>query len=233
VAERLTHIVQRGVFVTSTGTSSGKTFVARALTRALVLAGKRVAALKPIETGCVPFPQDALALAAAAGNSSLAYAAAWYRAAPPLAPYAVTLATGEPAPAFEAIVAHTKAFESAYDRVVVEGAGGLLVPLDRERSMADLARAIGYPLLLVASDELGVLSHVFTSCEAARSRELPLTAVILTRVAAESDPSRASNCQILRERLDLPVLQFPHVPDDDSALASAAVSCGLLAALSW
>jgi dethiobiotin synthetase len=125
------------------------------------------------------------------------------------------------------------AFEATHDRVLVEGAGGLLVPLDREHTMADLALALDYPLLLVAPDRLGVLSHVLTAYEAAMTRKLRIAAVVLTQVERDSpdDPSRATNTRILRERLDSPVLQFPHVDDNDDMLAAAAVASGLIAAL--
>jgi len=87
-----------GLFVGGTGTGVGKTYVARALARALSReAGRAVAALKPLETGCDPDPLDALALAGACGRPELAHHRGLYRVPPPLAPYAATLG-GLPAP---------------------------------------------------------------------------------------------------------------------------------------
>jgi dethiobiotin synthetase len=222
----------QGVFITSTGTSAGKTYVTRGLARALRQRGQRVAALKPVETGCAPRALDAEALAAAAQDASLATAIGFYRAALPLAPYAVELATGQSPPDLAAIARYTHALESKYDRVLVEGAGGLLVPIDRQRSMAHLAEALAYPLLLVAVDRLGVLSHVLTAAESAQARGLAIAAVVLTQGDFDpNDPSHQTNALILSERLGLPVLRFPHAPDDDEALAAAAISCGLTHAL--
>ena len=79
----------KGAFITATGTGVGKTWLASALATACVQRGKRVAAIKPIETGVNPDPVDALALARACGNESLANAPGLYRAKEPLAPYAI------------------------------------------------------------------------------------------------------------------------------------------------
>jgi dethiobiotin synthetase len=114
----------------------------------------------------------------------------------------------------------------------VEGAGGLLTPLDATRDFADLARALALPVILVARDQLGVLSHTLTCAESARARGLHLLAVILSRHPQdESDLSRATNARILEERLQLPVRVFPSCPDDDPALARTAERAGLLTLL--
>lgn len=222
------------LFISGSGTGVGKTVVARALVRALVNQGQRVAGLKPIETGCTPYPLDAMALAAAAREPTLADHPAWYRAELPASPYAVQLATGLVVDA-RAIVAAIRELEPAYASVVVEGAGGLLVPLDRTQSMADLALALGYPVLLVADNRLGVLSHVLAAYEAARSRELPVAAVVLTepQVVEPSDPSVLTNHRILAERLGCPIFDFPNMPavDDDDMLAKSALASGVLEAL--
>jgi dethiobiotin synthase len=221
--------------VSASGTSAGKTFVTRGIVRAYALRGKRVTGLKPIETGCDPHPLDAQALARAARpvDSTFPQTAAdpseFYRVAPPLSPYAVQLTTGEAVPDLDAIASYVRSLEPDYDQVVVEGAGGLLVPVDAQRSIADLVAQLGYPLLLVAPDQLGVLSHVLTACEAARRRGLPLAAVVLTQQQPmAADPSVASNARILSERLDRPVLRFPYCTDHDDVLAAAADSCGLI-----
>jgi dethiobiotin synthetase len=222
-----------GLFITATGTGVGKTFVTRGLARGLLLRHQPVAAIKPLETGCDPDPADALALARACRRPELAHAPGLYRVAPPLAPYAATLA-GCRAPPTPGALASTVASLAAPPTVaLVEGAGGLLVPLDDRRTMADLALALGLPVLLVADDRLGVLSHTLTAVEAARHRDLPLAGVILTRTAAvPDDASTAFNTRILTERLaPLPVLPFPHCDDDDDALAAAAEQAGLLALL--
>lgn len=219
-----------GVFVTATGTGVGKTTVSRALVRALRRRGLRVAGLKPIETGCVPCPADAVVLAEASDNADLAMAPAWYRAELPLAPYAVELSTGQAPPNLAAIADQTHRIARDVDLVVVEGAGGLLVPLDRSNSIADLALALRLPLLLVADDQLGVLSHVLSAVEVAERRGLPIRAIVLNRAHAQVDElSRSTNARILRERVSVPVVEFTYAPalDDLEALVSSAEASGL------
>jgi dethiobiotin synthetase len=231
------------VLVTGTGTAVGKTFVTRGIAAALRSGGRSVVALKPIETGVsvpgMPTPgmlapaalTDADALARACGRPELAHAPDLYRAALPLSPYAASLATTDPPPSLPALCATIAALAQGADALLVEGAGGLLVPIDRELSFADLAIALGLPLVMVASDALGVLSHVLTAAESAQRRGLSLAAVVLTQHAHAPDGSHVHNRVILQERLACPVLAFARCEDDDLALAAAARSSGLLAHL--
>jgi dethiobiotin synthetase len=223
----------KGLFVTATGTGVGKTFVTRGLARALLRRGNPVYAIKPLETGCTPDPLDAVALARACGRPELARAPGLYRVAPPLSPYAATLAGCRPSPTPAELATSVRALAASDAVVLVEGAGGLLVPLDAHRTMADLAAALALPLLLVANDALGVLSFTFTAVESAHARELPIAGVVLTRTApASPDDSTQHNATILAERLaPVPVLRFPHCTDDDDALADAAEQAGLLTLL--
>jgi len=219
-----------GLFVTGVSTGVGKTFLTRALTRLLLRSGRTPAALKPVETGVSGDPSDAVALARACGRPELARAPGLYRAAPPLAPYAAALETRTPAPDLAALVTCIHELAVGADPLLIEGAGGLLVPLDARHDMADLAAALGLPLLVVARDELGVLSSVRTCVESARARDLRVAAVILASHArSDGDPSPRTNRSILEQRLALPVLPFPRCDDDDDALADAAERAGLLA----
>lgn len=219
------------LFISATGTDSGKTFLTRGLASLLRRKGTRVAAVKPLETGCDPDALDAIKLAQACGRPELAHDPAFYRVRPAVAPYAAML-TGAPAPDLTAIATRIRALSGDIDWLLVEGAGGLLVPLDRTRDMADLAAALAYPLLLAAPNRLGVLSHVRTAVEAAASRGIAIAAIVLTEPDANPDLSSETNLQILRERLALPVISFPHCSDDDAVLGDAAEVSGLLEALS-
>lgn len=222
----------RGLFVSASGTASGKTMVSRSLVHALVRRGLRVAGVKPFETGCTPYPLDAQALASASGDDGLANRPAWYRAEPALAPYAVELTTGFPAPNLDAIAAEVRRLDGAYDRVVVEGAGGVLVPIDRQRSMIDVIALLGYPVLLVAEDRLGVLSYALTAYECLLQRGQHVQAIVLNQLSDPdpTDTSVATNRAILAERVHCPVIAFPHVREQTPAsLADAAEACGLLA----
>ena len=163
-------MIHKGIFITSTGTGMGKTFVTRGIAGALRKKGLDVVAIKPVETGCEPVPQDAVAVARACGKPELAAAEGLYRARPALSPYAASLATDLPGPDIDALAARVFELSTGAEVVLVEGAGGLLVPLDRQRTVADLARLLGLPLLVVARDALGVISHSLTLFESAAAR---------------------------------------------------------------
>jgi dethiobiotin synthetase len=225
----------RTFFVTSTGTGAGKTFVTRGLARALARRGRRVAALKPLETGVLappegPGPADALAIARAAGRPDLADAPGQYRARLPAAPYAATLA-GEPAP--PDVPALARAVRDAARRLdathlLVEGAGGLFVPLDGARTVADLVVTLAAPCLVVVPDVLGTLSHTLALVTAAWTTCIEIDTIIVSR-HGEPDPAVRDNARILAERLAIPVLPFGPCPDHDDALADEAERSGLLA----
>ena len=223
-----------GCFVSSTGTSEGKTVVACALAVALRQSGVRIAAVKPMETGCAPIAADAAALAGACEEPSLAEQPGFFRAQLPAAPYAVELEGERAAPTSAELQRTLRRVAHGYEAVIVEGAGGLHVPLNRSELIADLVRALGLPLLLVAVNRLGVLSHVLASAEAAAHRGLRIAAVVLNhdQAISQSDPSVRTNRQILAERLDCPVIEFPWLGEMSShnlsALAAAAASSGLL-----
>jgi len=221
----------RGLFVSSTGTSEGKTVVTSALTSALRKSGSKVAAVKPIETGCTPHPEDALTLARVSGEESLAWHPAWYRATLPASPYAVELEISQPAPDIAELTAAIQSLAADYEGVIVEGAGGLFVPLSRRALIADFAHTLGLPIVLVANDRLGVLSHVLATAEAAAQRQLRIAAVVLNSHGAvdATDEAVRTNRSILAERMDCPVLELPSLPDlGDVALNAAAISSGLL-----
>lgn len=219
----------RGVFVTAPGTSDGKTFVTRALARSLARAGKVVVALKPLETGVAIQPADALALARACGQPRLAHATGLYRAALPLAPYAAALEADAAPPQLDSLTRRSCELARGADFLLIEGPGGLLVPLTPTATVAEFARALDLPLLIVAADRLGVLSSVLTCVESAASRSLRIVGVVLSdHGPREGDPSPRTNRRILQERLAFPVTAFPSCADDDDALADAAERCDLL-----
>jgi dethiobiotin synthetase len=225
-------VLPPSLFISGVATDSGKTFLTRALTRSAARAGARVIALKPLETGVAPDPRDAIALARAAGRAELAHAPGLYRAALPLAPYAAALESDTQPPDVASLIARMRELALGGDLLLVEGAGGLLVPIDRQRTIADLALGLGLPIAIIACDQLGVLSSVLCCVESAQTRGLRVGAVILSQHAPlADDPSPRTNQRILQERLSCPVLRFPHCADDDDALADAVERIGLAATL--
>ncbi len=172
------------VLVTGTDTGVGKTVVTCALLRALRQRGYHPIPIKPVETGCSDLqqPEDALALSAAAGGIPLEVVCP-VRYHTPAAPATAARLEGS-AHSFDGVVDHVRRIQAAHPMVIVEGAGGLLVPLAEGRSYADLALTLGAPLLVVARNALGTINHTSLTLEAAFSRGIPVLGVVLNAPAA-------------------------------------------------
>jgi dethiobiotin synthetase len=214
----------RGFFIAGTDTGVGKTEVARALLEQLAASGLRPVALKPVETGCAPdAPEDALALRKACGPPGDALEldrVCPYRFELPAAPLVAARGRTIDLGRIEALV------REAIGPIVVEAAGGLLVPLTREIAHGsleqvdapdrapvsrmvtnlDLAERLGLPVVLVGRAGLGTLNHCALSAQALLSRGLEVAAIVLNRVAAQDDPTVATNAAILEELTGLRVL---------------------------
>lgn len=214
----------KGAFITATGTGVGKTWLATALTTACVQRGKRIAAIKPIETGVDPDPLDALSLAGACGDPSLAHAEGLYRAREPLAPYAIEKRGGPSVGSLRAMAKRIRELGKDADYTIVEGAGGVLVPLDRERTMAELAALLDLQTVLVARNALGVLSYTLTAVEALRKRKVSVRAIVLNHVerSPRDDLSRSSNADVLADYLPrIPILRVPRVQSPNDMVDAA------------
>lgn len=214
----------KGAFITATGTGVGKTWVASALAAACVQRGKRVAAIKPIETGVDPDPLDALELARACGDEALAHAEGLYRAKEPLAPYAIEKQGGPAVGSLRALSTRVRELGRDADYTIVEGAGGVLVPLDREHTIADLAAELGLQTVLVARNALGVLSYTLTAVEALRTRKVSVHAIVLNQPHRElcTDASLGSNADVLADYLPgVPILRAPRVSSPSEMLVTA------------
>ena len=210
----------RGLFVTGTDTGVGKTFVACALARGLRAVGIDVGVMKPIETG-VPStgPEDARALQSAAGVEDPLELICPVRFSLPASPEAAARAEGRSVSRADL----RKAFEvlaRRHEFMLVEGAGGLLVPLDREHDMADLARELDLPLLVVARARLGTVNHTRLTLEVAEARGLEVFGVVISHASADETEGERRNLEGLRSRLGTRlVLELPHRPADTDASA--------------
>ena len=200
-------------FVTGTDTGVGKTEAACAVLSLLADAGLRPAAMKPYESGCIDRrrPADALALKAAARcDDPLAHVCP-YRYRAPLAP-GVAAARRRETPSFARVLALARSFGAR--PLVIEGAGGLFVPIDARRDIIDLIEASNVPVLLVARAGLGTLNHTGLSLDALARRRILVRAVLLTKVMAVNDPSEQDNAEWLRRRHGVTVLgPVPYAQD--------------------
>ena len=202
-------LVARGLFVAGTDTGVGKTLVACALLHGFAALGLRVAAMKPVAAGAVLrrgvwHHDDVAQLRAAANVDAPPMVVNPYCFAPPIAPHIAAQQAG--------VTIRMAVIEKNYarlgrnaDLVVVEGAGGLLVPLGRRLSAADIPARLGLPVVLVVGLRLGCLNHALLTVEALQARGLYLAGWIANRI----DPAMAratENLQTLRTRIKAPLL---------------------------
>ena len=197
-----------GLFITGTDTGVGKTFVARGIVSALRAQGRRVGVMKPVETGCgggmTRRPADALALRAAAGSTLAIDRICPYRLDAPLAPdVAARLENVRIDP--QVILAAFRVIDADHDLTVVEGAGGLLVPIVERYAMADLARDLELPLLVVVDSKLGAINHTLLTLEAAAARGLAVRGYVLNHAAA-ADEAAVTNASVLERCTAVPCL---------------------------
>jgi dethiobiotin synthetase len=191
----------RGFFVTGTDTGVGKTLVACALLRGLRARGVDVGAMKPIETGVGPAgPLDALALREAAGGGDALELVCPQRFSLPAAPTVAAAAEGRRVE-LDAVRHAFAALAARHACLVVEGAGGLLVPAAAGVSMADLARELGLPLLVVARASLGTINHTRLTLEAAAARQLALAGVVICHGSAPIASADRENLAAWRAEL--------------------------------
>jgi dethiobiotin synthetase len=204
----------RGLFVTGTDTGVGKTEVACAIVAAARAAGLDAVGMKPAQSGVEPgVPSDAERLRAAAGDVEPLEAVCPYTFAAPLAPGVAARLEGRPV-SLGTIVDAARALAARHAAVVVEGAGGLLVPLGERETFADLAAALALPVLVVARAGLGTVNHTALTCEALARRGLAVAGVVLNRATAADDPSVPYNAAEIERLARVPVLAtLPHVRD--------------------
>lgn len=224
----------RMLAVTGTDTEIGKTVITMALAvRARVL-GLRVAAMKPIESGMAGRTNselsDAERLARAAGAEDDLAMVGPIVLDEPLAPMMASLRSGVMIDL--RVLDHARDSLSAErDLLLIEGAGGILAPITREYSFADLFKRWNADVIVVSGNRLGVLNHTLLTVRAAESEGLTVKAVILTDISA-TDPSiaEATNYDALVALLPkYPIHRFPWIDrlDDSSALSAAAAGAGL------
>jgi dethiobiotin synthetase len=225
----LAHRSRRGLFLTGTDTGVGKTTIAAAILRHARNHGRQLIPFKPAETGCDPEPADALRLWEAARPPVSRGAVCLYPLPLPAAPYAAAQRAGIVI-SLPAILERADQLGARGDGLVVEGAGGLLVPYGPQLTGADLAVALGLPVLLVARTALGTINHVALSVGELRRRpEISLAGIILVDTVPGKAAHHESNLPLIEGLTGIrPLGIFPHIdtPDADRlALALAETLC--------
>ena len=204
-------------FVTGSGTEIGKTFVTAALIHELRRRDHHVAALKPVVSGFDPaHPEgsDPRMLLAALGElptgEALDRIAPW-RFPAPLSPD-MAAARENRAIDFAKLVEHSRnAIAAAPGTLLIEGVGGIMVPLDERHTVLDWIAALSIPAIVVGGSYLGAISHALTALEALRSRSLVLTALVVNETPQSSVALDETAATIARFAAGVPVVTLPRL----------------------
>lgn len=197
-----------GVFITGTGTDVGKTHVTGLLLAALRVRGVNAVSVKPVQTGCAPggvAPDLEEHWRLAGWRPDETETLAPYRFFDPVSPHLAARRAGRTL-SVDAIELATRQAAEGYAFALVEGAGGLLVPLNEAENMRDLAEALALPVVVVAEAGLGTINHTLLTIEALRTRDLPILCVVLNENRPVDRDLANDNAHAIALWTGLPVL---------------------------
>jgi dethiobiotin synthetase len=213
----------RGIFITGTDTDVGKTLVAAGLTAALRQRGVKAGYFKPVQSGCPEengrlIPTDARRVRDLAELPEPLEVLTPITLRLPLAPGVAAAREGVEVD-LEKVALSFRELASRYGFLVVEGAGGLYVPLvNTEFLVLDLARWLQLPLLVVARAGLGTINHTALTVLAARHAGLPVAGVILNRCSAAPGLAEQTNPQVIEALTGVPILgKVPEIANPESS----------------
>lgn len=206
---RMTENINKGLFVTGTGTEVGKTYVTSLIAKGLYEAGVRVGVYKPVASGCIwrgdkLFSEDAEKLWLAAGKPKTLDQVTPQRFAAALAPNVAAREEGKEVDAD--LLRRGLSSWSDSDFVLVEGVGGLLSPISEDELVAVLAVDIDLPLLVVVDNRLGCINQTLLTLNAAEKYGLDVSGIVLNDVTHSADESATSNRSEIERLTDVPVL---------------------------
>lgn len=191
------------LFITGTSTGVGKTYVTALLARSLTSRNEQVFPCKPI---CCGDRQDAILLRDASGRTDLNLDdvnPCWLKT--PVSPLAASLLENVTV-SVPALVDHVLSRRRPPMHLLVEGVGGWEVPITRDESVATLAAALGFPVVVVVDNRLGALNHTILTVKAIQAAGLPFAGLVLNQTSAQRDAASISNRHVLETLLGLPVL---------------------------
>ena len=203
-----------GYFITGTDTGVGKTCVSLALMRAFKLQDNKVAGMKPVSAGCIRTDKglrndDAIQLQNESSIEIPYSSVNPYAYEPPIAPHIAAQEAGEKIE-LDTITACYNEIAKQSDIVIVEGAGGWLVPISGTETMADVAVRLQLPVILVVGMQLGCLNHALLSVASIKASELTLAGWIANHASKHMEKSQ-KNIDSLTHRISAPLLGvIPH-----------------------
>ncbi|MEJ8778674.1 dethiobiotin synthase [Pseudogracilibacillus sp. ICA-222130] len=197
---------RKGLFITGTDTDVGKTFVGGGMAAVLKKHGKDVGVFKPMLSGeSRENPtSDTAILKTMSGDRNTFEQITPFQFAEPLAPYVAAKRAGKQISLAQVVQAWENIKET-HEYFIVEGAGGLGVPLGKDYLVADVAKKIGFPILIVARTGLGTVNHVWLTVKVAQSMGLDIAGIILNG-AEEQGIAEQTNPALIEEMTNMPVL---------------------------
>ena len=219
----------KGIFVTGTDTGVGKTFVSAGIARALRVRGIGVGVMKPAETGCRSrggklIPADAIALMRSAEAADPLDLVNPYRFLPPLAPMVAAQQEGRTIETRK-IKEAFRLLKKKHEFLIVEGAGGIMVPLTSQTNYLDLAAKLRLPVLIIAHPGLGTINHTLLTIMALRARRVPIAGIVFNHSTdGRQGPAERTNPAIIERLSKVPVFgQVQYGQEDLYALADRLV----------
>jgi dethiobiotin synthetase len=180
---------EKGFFITGTDTYVGKTTIAAAIALIMKRQGLDVGIMKPFATVSEKYSlkdksKDVAMLAAAANVKDKYYNLNPFFSSLPTAPYTASLVRkSDKVKVSKAVRVYSK-LASAHDRMIVEGIGGILVPLTRRKNLADFAKAINLPVIVVARFQLGMINHILLTLKACADYSLRVKGIVLNDLSS-------------------------------------------------
>ena len=214
----------KGIFITGTDTGVGKTFFACGLVALLRESGYKVGVMKPAETGCDQgegslVPQDAVALKEASACTVPLEKICPYQLRDPLAPSVAAEREGVRIDIDRLIDLYIE-ISAVHDITIVEGAGGLMVPLLPSYTYVDFACVLKLPLIVVAANRLGVINHLLLTLEHASCKGLRVMGYVLNQVESQPSLAAATNRQALVSLTGVPCMgELPYIADSQNQKA--------------
>jgi dethiobiotin synthetase len=199
------------VLLTATDTGVGKTWSGVALATALIAAGKKVVAIKPVETGTSVEPddgEDGVKLAVATGQAAPKYALHRFRT-----PVSASLAAEQEGEKIEwrSLVGEIKTHSAGAEIVLLEGAGGLMAPITWEKGPLDLAKEFNATAVVAAIDKLGTINHCLLTVDELEHHGVKVLGIVLSE-PERSDESTGTNAEaLMRMRPGLKVFPVPRL----------------------
>lgn len=209
---------QPGIFIAGTDTNVGKTVVTAALGLALQQTGSKVGIMKPVETGSAQDKtnSDVHRLGNVFASCKNVDVRNVYSLPRPVAPLEAAR-TAQQGIDVDAILDACRTFAVQHDYMLVEGAGGILVPLTDTHDVRDLIRLLGLPCLIVGRTSLGSINHTRLTLRGLREAGIPVFGILLNHTDATPEEQQASTVKLIRELSDAPVLgPLPFQPHMDS-----------------